>query len=127
RALRRLTRGLENFSLNIVQPAMIATAKPAILVLNEFQRGAAVSTAKAHHPRDDRVPTRCRGAHSARPEPRTVPLRRGTTPRLRLGSFGATAFRAARRQTRSGANNAAASRLPRFRARPESTFHFLPC
>src|SRR4029079_4201075 len=85
------------------------------------------SNSEARHPRDDRIPTTCRGAHSARPEPRTGPLRRGTAPRLRLGSFGATAYRAARRQTRSGANNAAASRLPRFRARPESTFHFLPC
>src|ERR1044071_9799015 len=50
RALRRLTWGLENFSLNIVQPAMIATAKPAILEMTEFQRGAAMRTAQGQNP-----------------------------------------------------------------------------
>src|SRR5262249_60889600 len=44
--VRRLTRHFQDSPVDVVKPAMVATAQPPILGMAEFQRSAAMRTAK---------------------------------------------------------------------------------
>ena len=46
RAVGRLSRGLQNFAVHIVQPAVVAASYPLLANLAELQRGASVATVK---------------------------------------------------------------------------------